>query len=283
MASKQLFKDLFKNLELLYEKKCSEDLLKLYWEELKDFGDECLVAMVKSHQRDTNYGWRFPFISDLLNQTPKKAQHVEADAAWAMVVKSFDESASVIWTQEMARARELAMPVWRIGDKYGARLAFVAAYKAILARLPPGAIPKWQLSQGSDPQGRVDVIEQAKAMGVISAKQADDLFPSYIKHIATEVKALTAAISGNVLALPTSEATQERLQSVGPSLEKQTRLASVRRLREIAATAVAAVTAKDAEAKRQREESEAKQIQDRAQQILAAAEAKLAETESEVA
>ncbi len=100
-----------------------------------------------------------------------------ADEAWAMM--PHDESQSVVWTDEMAVAYGLAMPLLSIGDKVGARMAFRDCYNHVvtLARAERRA-PQWRLSPGRDVDGRRAAIEDAVGKRRLSVAQAMSLLPA---------------------------------------------------------------------------------------------------------
>ena len=83
-----------------------------------------------------------------------------ANEAWAMIPKS--EHASAVMTEEMAQALHIAQPLIDDGDQYGARMAFIEAYKRIVdAAKMEGTPVKWFASLGFDKEERASVIADA--------------------------------------------------------------------------------------------------------------------------
>lgn len=131
---------------------------------------------IRAHRRDPERGRFFPRPADLLSKLQgTAAAHVPADLAWALALDSFDESRTVAWTEAIAEARALALPVWLEGDKVGARMAFKAAYEALIS---VGGPPRWSVSLGHDAEQRGKAIEEAVRRGLLSREQAAGYLPA---------------------------------------------------------------------------------------------------------
>lgn len=100
------------------------------------------------------------------------------EEAWAMMPR--DESASVVWTEEMAEAFGIANPLICEGDTIQARMAFIEAYKqrCELAREEKKPV-KWtpSLGFGFDRRGRESVLLDAVRKGRLTAEHACKLLP----------------------------------------------------------------------------------------------------------
>lgn len=98
------------------------------------------------------------------------------DEAWAML--PFDEGISVVWTEEMAASWGIAMPLFDVGDKLGARNAFRETYIAAVARARSAATPpKWSPSLGHSPAGRERALLEAVEKGRMKIEHAQRLYP----------------------------------------------------------------------------------------------------------
>jgi hypothetical protein len=74
--------------------------------------------------------------------------------AYALALSSSDDSATIVWTNEIADAWTVAAPLLRAGDKFGARQAFVEAYGRITGEARAlRQHPVVQVSLGHDPRG----------------------------------------------------------------------------------------------------------------------------------
>lgn len=97
------------------------------------------------------------------------------EEAWAMLPR--DESASVVWTDEMAQAFGVAVPLLE-DDPIQARMAFLEAYRGkVQAARDAGWPVKWTPSLGHDSRGREAVILEAVQKGRLSAPHAQKLLP----------------------------------------------------------------------------------------------------------
>lgn len=109
------------------------------------------------------------------------------DEAWAMMPRS--EAATVVWTDEMATAIGVALPLLEAGDQVAARMAFKESYqREMQIARDTGRPVKWWVSLGHDKLGRAEVIKAAVEKGRLTTTQAQKLLP----HWNNETPALTA-------------------------------------------------------------------------------------------
>lgn len=98
------------------------------------------------------------------------------EEAWAMLPKS--EAQSVVWTDEMAAAFNVALPLIEEGQQVSARMAFKEAYIADVAKArDQRKAPNWQVSLGHDIHGREPVLRQAVELNRIASEYAAELIP----------------------------------------------------------------------------------------------------------
>lgn len=89
-----------------------------------------------------------------------------------------DESASVVWTEEMAEAAVAASPHFEDGDTIAARMAFRETYQRALQRARDARRPvRWTASWGWDVRGRELAVVEAVARGRITAERASKMLP----------------------------------------------------------------------------------------------------------
>lgn len=113
-----------------------------------------------------------------------------ADEAWSMI--PHDESATVVWTEEMAQAFGIAKPLLAEGDKIGARMAFRDAYNRIVEQSKRNGAPvRWVPSLGHDPAGREAALTEAARLGRLSHAQVAGLLPQ------RDELGIAAALVGN--------------------------------------------------------------------------------------
>lgn len=98
------------------------------------------------------------------------------DEAWALALQGLDERDSVVWTDEIQKALAAARPILRIGDKIGARMAFLSAYdRLVQAERDAGTAPEWIVSIGWDGDRRAQALEQAVMLKRIPVTRAAEL------------------------------------------------------------------------------------------------------------
>lgn len=96
----------------------------------------------------------------------------EENEAWALSLTSRDEQETVVWTEEMAKAFHIALPMLEGGDEIGARMAFKDAYSRLVAEARADSRPaKWNVSAGWDVARRTVAIERATVAGLLEGPQ----------------------------------------------------------------------------------------------------------------
>jgi len=101
-----------------------------------------------------------------------------ANEAWALALGALDESATIVWTDEIAQAWAAALPVMQAGDKIGARMAFIPAYERLVKEAREQGKPvQWTASLGWDEAQRVQVLSKAVEAGKLPAPAAQALLP----------------------------------------------------------------------------------------------------------
>ena len=116
------------------------------------------------------------------------------DEAWSLIPQ--DEIRSVVWTDEMAAAFGVALPLLIDGDRTAARFAFREAYVKLVgeARDNRKAI-SWSPSLGTDAQGRELALREAVEKGRIGIERARELVPELPAPIVSIANLARAAIT----------------------------------------------------------------------------------------
>lgn len=125
----------------------------------------------------------------------------DPDEAWAIALCAYDESDSVVITEELHIALSAARPVLERGDKIGARMAFKAAYVRVVdAARREGTPVEWALSLGTAPQRRVAAVEEAGRLGRLPAQQVTE-YLAQLTHapVTAEGSAIASLITGKVV------------------------------------------------------------------------------------
>ena len=106
-----------------------------------------------------------------------------ADEAWSTAILANDESVTVVWTTETAKAYWAAAALLDEGDKVGARMAFRDVYEREVSNArQAGTVTKWEATLGTDPYQRESAIRQAAELNRIGNEHANALLP----HIGSE-------------------------------------------------------------------------------------------------
>lgn len=93
------------------------------------------------------------------------------EEAWASL--PFDETQTVVWTEEMAGAWGVALALLEDGDRIAGRMAFLESYRTRVQRARDACQPvKWTVSLGRDPEGRSMALEKAVEAGRITQTRA---------------------------------------------------------------------------------------------------------------
>lgn len=93
---------------------------------------------------------------------------ISANEAWAIALPAADEAATVVWTQEMAKAWAIAKPILDAGDKIGARMAFIPAYERFVEQAKrESRLPHYEISAGWDANMRELAVQNAVTAGLL--------------------------------------------------------------------------------------------------------------------
>lgn len=154
----------------------------LFFRALSRFRFEDVEGGLMAHISDPQRGRFMPVPADVIAQIEAAIGddgRPGADEAWAIALQACDESATVVWTEEAARALAAAQPVLDIGDKIGARMAFKTAYDRLVTQARSKRRPlRWQYSLGHDPMQREQALQTAVTNGILPAPQVAGLLPA---------------------------------------------------------------------------------------------------------
>jgi hypothetical protein len=158
------------------------------------------------------------------------------DEAWSIALASNDQFETVVMTEEISLAMSAAQPMLNIGDKVGARMAFISAYERLVddARLQSRPT-QWRVSLGFDLQRRVMAIDQAVLMKRLSADAARQSLISLACAPLTEnAKAIAGLITGEPAA-PSPEV-RDRLRRIRTAMLRQREHREKERLAQLQVT-----------------------------------------------
>jgi hypothetical protein len=139
----------------------SDSAMYAAFNSLADFDIGDISQALTKHTRSNKFAPTPACIRGILSAG---SNHIGADEAWALALKSMDENETVIWTQQIADARAIALNVWNEGDKVAARMTFKDAYTRSIENAPP---PKWIICIGHDRDLKVAEVKKAVELGLI--------------------------------------------------------------------------------------------------------------------
>lgn len=171
----------------------SEGAARMFVQDLSGFPE---AAVLKSLARCRREVKGMLTIQDVVSRIDDGRPGVEE--AWAQM--PFDESQSVVWTDEMASAFGVALPLLEVGDKIAARMAFKEAYTRLIGESRDAGRPvRWTPSLGFDKNGHAAVLSEAVLKGRLTYEHAQDLCPK-LPAINAQILALAGgAVSRGLL------------------------------------------------------------------------------------
>ncbi|POA21542.1 hypothetical protein C1886_04520 [Pseudomonas sp. FW300-N1A1] len=158
-------------------------------------------------------------MADILSRVQSKDGRPGKDEAWSIALTAGDESETVVMTAEIQQAMKAAAPILKLGDKVGARMAFMSAYERLVVAARAEALPAaWSVSLGFDPSRRVAAIESAVRMQLITQQAGTQYLADLrIAPITADGQAIAGLITGST-ATP-SPHLREKLAEVRSILE----------------------------------------------------------------
>ncbi|WP_289105257.1 hypothetical protein [uncultured Halomonas sp.] len=118
-------------------------------------------------------------LAAILERMASSDDHLTPNEAWAKALESQDENATVVWTDEIAKAMGAASPVLELGDKVGARMAFISAYeREVAASKARGEKPRWWPTLGDSKELRKEAIDEAIKQGRLESPKVKHLLPA---------------------------------------------------------------------------------------------------------
>lgn len=150
----------------------SEAAAEVFCGDLAGFPDEAVLRALARCRKEVR---GLLTVSDVVSRIDDGRPGPEE--AWAMM--PFDESQSVVWTDEMAHAFGIALPLLNDGDRVAARMAFKEAYTKALADARDSRRPvAWTPSLGHSKDGRDSVLMEAVSRGRLTMDRAREYVPA---------------------------------------------------------------------------------------------------------
>lgn len=160
-------------------------------------------------------------MADILQRVLAADGRPGKDEAWAIALASSDEFDTVVMTDEIQVALGAARPVLNLGDKVGARMAFISAYERLVSQSRDEDKPvNWHVSIGFDANRRIEAINAAVQMRRIPQERGR-LYLADLTHepITEDGRAVAGLLTGTV-ARPSLEV-REKLKAIKSDLEQK--------------------------------------------------------------
>lgn len=188
-------------------------------QDLAGYTEPALAAALKACRQQ---GGRFS-VDAILKRVLATDGRPEANEAWAIALRSFDEAESVLMTPEIQQAAVAAAPIFNARDKVGARMAFLAAYERLVAAARAEAQPvSWNLSLGHDQQGRETAIREGQRLGLLTGPAAALLLEQHsLGPMTADGQAIAGLLTGN--GVPPSPALRAKWQEVRQAIQDSKR------------------------------------------------------------
>lgn len=151
------------------ERSLPPSIVAMWFKLLSKYTLDEVMAGMEAHMLAPATGRTMPIPADIAGQIERMREadgRPGADEAWALALSSADEARTIVWTEEVAQAFDVARSVLAAGDKVGARMAFRAAYEPLVSEARAAKRPvRWMASEGHDQAGRLAAIERAIECG----------------------------------------------------------------------------------------------------------------------
>lgn len=169
MASSALLKAIAVTAQI-HGRELTPDAVQVYASDLSEYPEDAVLAALARCRRELR---GFPSIADILARIDDGRPGVEE--AWAMLPQ--DESASVVWTDEMREAYGVAQRLMS-DDMVAARMAFKEAYSKLVADARAQKRPtRWEPSLGHDKATHAPVLRHAAEKGWLTHEHVSALLP----------------------------------------------------------------------------------------------------------
>ncbi|MCC9595888.1 hypothetical protein [Rubrivivax sp. JA1055] len=158
------------------------DACGLWFKVLEPYPMAAVVAGLDAHVRAPETGRTLPIPGDIVTKidgiVARNDSRPSPEEAWAIALQARDEASTVVWTDEIAQAWDVARRVLELGDEVGARMAFREVYARQLEVVRRDRVPaKWQASIGTDKAQAAEALRLAAAQGrtLLAGTAAEDV------------------------------------------------------------------------------------------------------------
>ena len=198
----------------LYDRQIGENAVFIWVSTLEKFSLSDIRVALTAHIQHPERGRFAPKPADVIAamQERIRSQWPSADEAWATALQASDERATVVWSEEAAKAFADCQPIMASGDSIGARMAFKASYDRELQQaIRELRTPRNTVSLGHDPAQRVEAVELAVQRGKLTHEHGERLLLGARREISEQAQAVAGLITGKVVQHPAHKADKVRM------------------------------------------------------------------------
>jgi hypothetical protein len=187
-----------------YDKTPIAETVADWFDLLEGFALDAVATAFRRHLADPKAGQYLPKPADILRHLPGavcRDGRPEADEAWGLLLRLVnDESETGVFSDEMRAAWATCQPILNAGDTIGARRCFIETYqRSVQEARQNGSKAHWTATLGTDPQRRIQRLQEAVAARRISADHAHSLLPgpspASLDHVAGLLSGPDAPVS----------------------------------------------------------------------------------------
>ena len=173
---KKAFGSMLSAIMDVYGNTASAAATGVWWSALARFTIDQVRSAWSAHVQDPVAGKFQPKPADIIGRLQVMDGRPGPEEAWAMMPR--DEDTTVVWTQEMASAWGVALPLLNERDQVAARMAFTEQYrKLVQGARDRGEPARWSPSLGADQNGRERALMDAVDKGRLGADHVAGLLP----------------------------------------------------------------------------------------------------------
>jgi hypothetical protein len=173
MATKTLLQALAVCAELT-NTELSEAAARIFADDLSHYPEKQVLAALTRCRREVRGRLTLAAVLERLDDGRPGPEE-----AWAMIPR--DESASVVWTEEMRDAFATVRLTIADGELVPSRMAFLERYRMLVAQARDARKPpKWEPSLGTDKFGRERVLLEAVEKSRLSREHVAGLLPASV-------------------------------------------------------------------------------------------------------
>lgn len=177
-SDKRAFGEMLMALLEIHGRSATPMVLDLWWRAMERYELGQVQEAMSAYLSDPEAGRYPPTPAGILAKLVTRDGRPQADEAWSIAVTARDETETVCWTEEIAEATSAAWPILDLGDRVGARMAFLAAYERLVAQARADDRPvRWSLSLGHDGPKRSAAVVRAVAAGRLTRDRVEHLLP----------------------------------------------------------------------------------------------------------